>query len=201
MPFTKHCFVIVSSLLVMVSFASCQKYPSDIMSAMEIVEKIQKNFYYDNKWMVENGDKIYHPDYNFLALHLKYKNLQVEGSDFSGEIVFSKFRVLEVTKIIEEMIIGSSDSPKQPVEVFVAKASYLALVNVVNNQEFTVYKEPKELIWYFLLIEDSVDGLFKIYDELPSFKVSFIDEELFKKNIAQYTQGGKILEMIETSNR
>jgi len=201
MHFTKQGTILVSLLVLVVSFASCQKYPSDIVDTMNIVEKIQGSFYYDNQWMAENRDKIYHPEYNFLALHLRYNNLHVDWSDLSGEIVYSKFRVLGVNRITEELRIGNSDSPKQSIEMVVVKVSYLALANIVNDQEYIVYKEPKELIWYYLLVKDNADGKYKIYDELPSFKVGFVEEILFKDNVTQYTQGKKILEMIESISK
>lgn len=187
---------------VILGFSSCMEIPDELKTAISILEKYQDANYYDKKWRVQNRDLLFHPDNNALGLSISYKTVDLPHSSLFGTSVFNDYKIVDIKKSADDFVITNKqgDMEKQTnVPCYFVKVQYHVIAHIFDDSKYEIYTTPKDVDWYWILIIDSKDGQYKLYDELPTFKVKFTSINAFSTNIDKFTQGKEILQKLKTN--
>ena len=187
-------------LFVILGFSSCMEIPNELKSTISILEKYQDANYYDRKWRTQNRDLLFHPDNNALGLSISYKTVSIPHSSLFGTSVFSDYKIADITKSVDDFVITNKqgDMEKQTnVPCYFVKVQYHVIAHIFDDSKYEIYKTPKDVDCYWIFVVDSKDGQYKLYDELPTFKVKFTSMSAFITNSEKYTQGEEILRLLK----
>lgn len=176
------------------------EFPDELKKTIELRVSYQGDKYYDKDWRQNSSNLLYHPDYNLLGSTFRYKTLNIPHSDLYGTLVFSRFSIEEIITGKEDLVITGLNGDTSKVKdekCYFVRLKYIVAARILNDNKFEVFQVPKDFDWYWLLVKDPHDGLYKIFDELPSFKVNFTSMSAFLNNSDKFAQGAEIVNQLQ----
>jgi len=177
----------------------CFDIPKEIKSTLDIIFLSQDENYFNSKWKREVLDPIYHPDGNIFASEFYYNNDIIEYKKDYGKLIFVSRKISAIKTGKEKLVVVDASGNYQKTEVtcFFVNVEYELVSHIRESNDYKVFVQPEKYTTCYILVKDFEDGKYKIFDQRPSFQVSFLFEELFLRNYSKVPGGEGIYEMLE----
>jgi hypothetical protein len=184
----------------LVEFSSCLEIPNEMQDVINIMLSYQESNYYNKKWRLENRERLFHPDNNALGLSLTYNSLNVPRGELFGTAIFTEFKILEVVKKKDDFVITDKQGEmkkQKDLPCYFVRVQYSLVAHIIDDTQYEVYKDPKDIEWFWIFVSDPNDGEYKLYDELPSFKTRFTSLRAYSGNVDKFAKGEEVLKKIQ----
>jgi len=162
------CFVFIFTSLVF-----CNDNAS-LQQQIQLFKDYQEKYQNDKNWRKSNLNKLLHPGLNYLGLEQDYSSAIHKIKIVEGEYIFSELVINNITESKEKIVFSDRKASENLTDVYIVSVTYY-LDQAIIDGKIIDYKNNIDGYWIF--VKDSADGLYKVYDSIPSLKIRFIPKE------------------------
>ena len=151
---------------------------SALKMQVQLFKDYQEKYQNDKNWRKRNIHKLFHPGLIYLGLEQDYSSAIHKIKIAEGTYVFSQLLINDISESKEKIVFSDRTVSEKLTDVYIVSVTYDVDQTIVGGKTID-YKKKIDAYWIF--VKDSVDGLYKVYDSIPSLKMKFISQEIIVK--------------------